>query len=126
MDRVRRRDVIKVGAAGVVLTAAPGVSHSNEVQPIADKAEPRVTPFLAYFGDAEQAMNRYVGLFEDSRILSVERYGPGEVGKEGTVKVAEFTLNGNRIMCNDIPGEHVWTFTPAVSLSSLKALTRRH
>jgi len=81
-----------------------------------NKEEPRVTPFLAFFGDAEKAMKRYVGLIENSRIVSVEHYGPGDVGKEGTVKIAAFTLNGQRVMCNDIPGEHNWTFTPAVSL----------
>ncbi|WP_145063812.1 VOC family protein [Adhaeretor mobilis] len=83
---------------------------------MANPREPRVSPFLAFFGDAEKAMNRYVGLIENSQIVSVERYGPGEVGKEGTVKIAAFTLNGQRVMCNDIPGEHNWTFTPAVSL----------
>lgn len=81
-----------------------------------NRKEPRITPFLAFFGDAEKAMKRYVGLIENSVIVSVAHYGPGDVGKEGTVKIAEFTLNGQRVMCNDIPGEHNWTFTPAVSL----------
>lgn len=116
MARISRREVLTAGAAGVVSSAATSVSKSDETKPIANQKDPRVTPFLAFFGNAEKAMNHYVGLIENSEIVSVEHFGPGDVGKEGTVKIAEFTLNGQRIMCNDIPGKHNWTFTPAVSL----------
>ena len=116
MAGVNRRDVLKAGAAGVFSITATDVSLCEEIKPMTKQEEPRVTPFLAFFGDAEKAMKRYVGLIENSQIVSVEHYGPDGVGKEGTVKIAEFTLNGQRVMCNDIPGEHNWTFTPAVSL----------
>ena len=116
MASFSRRNMLKVGAAGLVTAAGTGVSDGEEIQPTTKQEEPRVTPFLAFFGDAEKAMKRYVELFDNSQIVSIEHFGPGDVGKEGTVKVAEFTLNGTRIMCNDIPGEHAWTFTPAVSL----------
>ena len=116
MTRISRREVLSVGAAGVLSLTVTDPSRSEETKPMTNQKEPRVTPFLAFFGDAEKAMKRYVGLIENSQIVSVEHFGPGDVGKEGTVKIAEFTLNGQRVMCNDIPGEHNWTFTPAVSL----------
>ncbi|MGI9427095.1 MAG: VOC family protein [Bythopirellula sp.] len=116
MTRINRREALSVGAAGVLSLTVADASVSEETKPMTKQKEPRVTPFLAFFGDAEKAMKRYVGLIENSKIVSVEHFGPGEVGKEGTVKVAEFTLNGQRVLCNDIPGEHNWTFTPAVSL----------
>ena len=116
MTRISRREVLAVGGAGVLSLTVTEASLSEEPKPMTNQKEPRVTPFLAFFGDAEKAMKRYVGLIENSQIVSVEHFGPGEVGKEGTVKIAEFTLNGQRVMCNDIPGEHNWTFTPAVSL----------
>ncbi len=116
MAGVNRRDVLKAGAAGVFSITATDVSLCEEIKPMTKQEEPRVTPFLAFFGDAEKAMRRYVALFENSQIVSIEHYGPGDVGKEGTVKIAEFTLNEHRIMCIDAPGEHTWTFTPAVSL----------
>ena len=116
MTSFSRRDMLAVGAAGLVSVTAPGVSNGEEVQPTTKQEEPIVAPFLAFFGDAEKAMKRYVEIFENSQIVSIEHFGPGDVGKEGTVKDAEFTLNGTRIKCNDIPGKHAWTFTPAVSL----------
>ena len=66
-------------------------------------------------GTAEKAMNLYVTLFRGSATL-LERYGPGEQGKEGSVKRAEFTLAGHRLACMDSPIRHGFTFTPSVSL----------
>ncbi|HZF10650.1 MAG TPA: VOC family protein [Thermoanaerobaculia bacterium] len=76
----------------------------------------RITTFLMFSGAAEEAMSFYVSLFPNSRIVAVERYGPGEAGKEGTVKQAAFELNGMRLMCIDSPIQHPFTFTPATSL----------
>ena len=48
----------------------------------------KLTRHLMFDGVAEEAMNFYVSLFEGSEIVSLERYGPGEQGPEGTVKMA--------------------------------------
>ena len=66
-------------------------------------------------GRAEEAMNFYVSLFEQSEIRHVERYGPAEQGPEGTVKVASFTLAGRDFLCIDSPVKHAFTFTPSIS-----------
>lgn len=66
----------------------------------------QVTPFLMFEGKAEEAMNLYVSLFPDSRVSSISRYGPGEAGKEGTVRQAVFALAGQSLMCIDIPVKH--------------------
>jgi predicted 3-demethylubiquinone-9 3-methyltransferase (glyoxalase superfamily) len=71
---------------------------------------------LMFEGVAEEAMNFYVSLFRGSEILRVERYGPGEPGAEGTVKVAAFTLAGQEVLCIDGPIKHDFTFTPSMSL----------
>jgi predicted 3-demethylubiquinone-9 3-methyltransferase (glyoxalase superfamily) len=76
----------------------------------------QITPFLMFEGKAEEAMNFYVSLFADSRVLSIRRYGSGQTGKEGTVEQAAFTLAGQRILCIDSPVKHDFTFTPAMSL----------
>jgi len=76
----------------------------------------RITTFLMFTGEAETAMSFYVSLFPQSRILSIERYGPEGPGPEGTVKLADFELNGTRLMCIDSPAAHAFTFTPAMSL----------
>ena len=78
-----------------------------------------LTPFLMFNpsenGLAEAAMDFYCSVFEDSRIVKIDRYGPGEQGPEGTVRVAEFELGGNRLMAIDSPAAHAFGFTPAIS-----------
>jgi len=76
----------------------------------------KITPFLMFHGTAEEAMRFYVSLFAGSEIRSIERYGPGQPGAEGTVKRADFTLAGQDVMCIDSPVKHAFTFTPAMSL----------
>jgi predicted 3-demethylubiquinone-9 3-methyltransferase (glyoxalase superfamily) len=67
-------------------------------------------------GSAGAAMDFYVGLFRNSAVNRVERYGPGEPGAEGSVKMAEFTVAGQRLMCIDSPAKHAFTFSPSISL----------
>jgi len=67
-------------------------------------------------GSAEKAMNFYVSLFKGSKIVHVERYGPGQQGAEGTVIIADFTLAGHELRCIDSPVKHGFTFTPSISL----------
>ena len=78
------------------------------------------TPFLMFVGKqhgkAEEAMNFYVSLFKDSKVISIERYGAGEEESEGTVKHATFSLNGCEFMAADSGREHPFTFTEAISL----------
>lgn len=75
-----------------------------------------VTTHLMFEGAAEEAMNFYVSLFGDSAITQIQRYGPGEMGAEGTVKIANFTLAGREFICIDSPVKHKFGFTPAMSL----------
>ena len=75
-----------------------------------------VTPFLMFEGSAEEAMRFYVSLFRGSGINQVERYGPGGPGAEGSVKLADFTLAGQRLMCIDSPVKHAFSFTASLSL----------
>jgi predicted 3-demethylubiquinone-9 3-methyltransferase (glyoxalase superfamily) len=75
-----------------------------------------VTTHLMFEGAAEEAMTLYTSLFGNSAITQIERYGPGEQGKEGTVKLASFTLAGREHLCIDSPVKHGFGFTPAMSL----------
>ena len=74
-----------------------------------------VTPHLMFEGNAEQALQFYLSVFKDSRIVAMDKYGPGEPGKEGTIKFAVFQLGKQRINCTDSPVHHEFTFTPAFS-----------
>ncbi|MBB5437648.1 putative 3-demethylubiquinone-9 3-methyltransferase (glyoxalase superfamily) [Pedobacter sp. AK017] len=76
----------------------------------------QVTPFLTFQeNNAEQAMNFYISLFENSGIIEVQRYGNDGPGKEGTIMKAIFELNGKEFICSDSFIKHHWNFTPAIS-----------
>lgn len=77
---------------------------------------PKITTFLMFEGKAEEAMNFYTSLFDNSEIISISRYGANEAGDEGTVVHATFSLNGQEFMCSDSCVKHPFTFTPSMSL----------
>ena len=73
--------------------------------------------FLTFQGGAATAaLDLYREVFDDFELIEIDHYGPGEVGPEGTVKVAKFRLAGSDFSCADSPVRHEWGFTPAVSL----------
>ncbi|CAM3956025.1 hypothetical protein BAQ48_20250 [Bacillus luti] len=76
----------------------------------------KITTFLMFEGKAEEAMNFYTSLFNQSEIVSISRYDENGPGKEGSVIHATFTLNGQEFMCIDSYVNHNFTFTPAMSL----------
>ncbi len=77
----------------------------------------KVTPFLMFQNDnAEEAMNYYISIFEDSEIIHIKRYGANETGKEGTVNEATFSIKGQKFMCFDSHVKHQFTFTPSFSI----------
>jgi predicted 3-demethylubiquinone-9 3-methyltransferase (glyoxalase superfamily) len=76
---------------------------------------PKITPFLWFDDQAEEAANLYVSLFPNSRITKVTRYSEGGAGRAGTVMTVEFELDG-RPMVGLNGGPH-FTFTEAISFT---------
>lgn len=77
----------------------------------------QITTFLTFQkNNAEEAMRFYVELFDNSKVIDIERYDEEGPGKEGTIIRALFELNGNSFMCSDSFVQHEWDFTPAVSI----------
>ena len=76
----------------------------------------KIATFLTFQdNNAENAMNFYVELFDNSEIIKVQRWGKEGPVEEGKIMHATFDLNGNRFMCSDSPPIHDWDFSPAVS-----------
>jgi predicted 3-demethylubiquinone-9 3-methyltransferase (glyoxalase superfamily) len=77
-------------------------------------------PFLMFCGDqhgkAEEAIHWYCSVFERSRIIAIDKYGPDEGQPEGTVRVARFEIGGTEVRAIDSAAPHQFTFTPAISL----------
>jgi predicted 3-demethylubiquinone-9 3-methyltransferase (glyoxalase superfamily) len=73
----------------------------------------RITPFLWFDGKAEEAMNFYVSIFKNSKVLTVTRYGEAGPGPKGTVMTAEFQLDGQEFVALNAGPR--FKFTEAIS-----------
>jgi predicted 3-demethylubiquinone-9 3-methyltransferase (glyoxalase superfamily) len=73
----------------------------------------KITPFLWFDGKAEEAMNYYVSVFKNSKVVRVSRYGDAGPGPKGTVMSATFQLDGQEFFA--LNGGPQFTFTPAIS-----------
>lgn len=74
----------------------------------------KITTFLTFNGQAEEAMNFYISIFKNSKIVSVTRYGEAGPGPKGTVMSATFQLDGKEFFA--LNGGPQFTFTEGVSL----------
>jgi len=74
----------------------------------------KITPFLWFDGNAEEAMNFYTSIFKNSKVVRVSRYGEGGPGPTGTVMSATFQIEGQEFMA--LNGGPHFKFTPAISL----------
>jgi predicted 3-demethylubiquinone-9 3-methyltransferase (glyoxalase superfamily) len=78
-------------------------------------AEATILPFLMFQGEGSAALDFYLSVLPGARIDEMERYGPGEPGPEGTIKLARFTIGGQSVRCIDSFVKHAFTFTPSFS-----------
>lgn len=73
----------------------------------------KITPFLWYDTQAEEAANFYVSVFKNSRILNLSRYSDAGPGPKGSVMSVTFELDGQRFIA--LNGGPHFKFTPAIS-----------
>jgi predicted 3-demethylubiquinone-9 3-methyltransferase (glyoxalase superfamily) len=73
----------------------------------------KITPFLWFDDKAEEAMNFYVSIFNNSKVVSVTRYGDSGPGPKGTVMTAAFQLEGQEFVA--LNGGPQFKFTEAIS-----------
>lgn len=81
---------------------------------------PAIMPSLLFtrdrFGKAEEAMEFYMDIFEDSKRGSITKHpADAEADIRGTVMFSDFTLNGQWFVAMDGPGTHEFTFNEAIS-----------
>jgi len=75
----------------------------------------KITPFLWFDNNAEEAINFYISIFKNSKILSITRYGEAGPGKKDTVMIATFQLEGQEFIA--LNGGPQFKFTEAISFS---------
>lgn len=76
----------------------------------------KATPFLMFQGQCEEAINLYLSVFKNSKIISLTRYEEGGPGKVGDIAEGVLSINGQQFLCNDSPIQHAFTFTPSISV----------
>jgi len=74
----------------------------------------KITPFLWFNDKAEEAVNFYVSIFKNSKVMSVSRFGDAGPGPKGSVMSMTFQIEGQDFYA--LNGGPVFTFTPAISL----------
>ncbi len=75
-----------------------------------------VKPFLMFEGRAEEAIDFYIATIPNSRLIEMNKYGPGGPAKEGTIMTARASIGGQEVMFSDSFVKHAFTFTPSLSL----------
>src|SRR5213594_4413634 len=75
----------------------------------------KITTFLWFDNNAEEAAKFYTSIFKNSKILEVSRYGDAGPGPKGSVMVVKFQLEGQEFLA--LNGGPQFKFTEAISLS---------
>ena len=73
----------------------------------------KITPFLWFNNQAEEATNFYVSIFKNSKVTRVTRNGDNGPGPKGSVMSTTFVLDGQEFFA--LNGGPLFEFTPAVS-----------
>lgn len=76
---------------------------------------PKITPFLWFDKNAEEAAEFYTSVFKNSRILEVSRYGDAGPGPKGQAMVVRFQVEGQDFLA--LNGGPQFKFTEAISFT---------
>ena len=90
--------------------ATTATSRSEQTQATPQK----ITTFLWFDNDAEEAVNFYVSVFKNSKVLNTTKYGDSGAGPKGKVMTVDFELDGQRFTA--LNGGPNFKFTEAISL----------
>jgi predicted 3-demethylubiquinone-9 3-methyltransferase (glyoxalase superfamily) len=75
----------------------------------------KISPFLWFDNEAEEAMNFYVSVFKNSKVGNLTRYGDAGPGPKGSVMTASFELEGQQFTA--LNGGPHFKFTEAISFA---------
>jgi predicted 3-demethylubiquinone-9 3-methyltransferase (glyoxalase superfamily) len=76
---------------------------------------PKISPFLWFDSQAEEAANFYVRVFPNSKVVTIARYGEAGPGPKGSVMTVVFELDGKEYIA--LNGGPQFRFTEAISFS---------
>ena len=99
-----------MAATNATPTGAVATSRNERTQPRTQK----ITTFLWFDNNAEEAVNFYVSIFKNSKVLNSVRYGDVGPGAKGTIMTIGFKLDGQEFTA--LNGGPLFKFTEAISL----------
>jgi predicted 3-demethylubiquinone-9 3-methyltransferase (glyoxalase superfamily) len=107
-----RKNILNLSAPGRVVRpwGKFGFLKGERAMPI----KQRITPFLWFDGQAEEAANFYVSIFPNSKVCATSRYGEAGPGPKGSVMTVAFDLDG--LSFTALNGGPMFRFTEAISL----------
>jgi predicted 3-demethylubiquinone-9 3-methyltransferase (glyoxalase superfamily) len=73
----------------------------------------KITPFLWFDGNAEEAANFYISIFKNSKMGKISRYGDAGPGPKGSAMSVTFQIEGQEFYA--LNGGPQFKFTPAIS-----------
>jgi predicted 3-demethylubiquinone-9 3-methyltransferase (glyoxalase superfamily) len=73
----------------------------------------KITPFLWFNGNMEEAMDLYTSIFKNAKVLNAHRLPGATPGAKGKILTATFQIEGQEFMALD--GGPMYAFSPAVS-----------
>ena len=100
-----------MAATNATQTGAVATSKDERTRPFQQK----ISAFLWFDNNAEEAVNFYTSIFKNSKVLEVSRWGEGGPGPEGSVLTMRFQLEGQEFQA--LNGGPQFKFTEAISLS---------
>lgn len=96
--------------ASINAETGTAISRTPEERPQTQK----ITTFLWFDNNAEEAANFYTSVFKNSRIRDIVRYGDSGPGPKGSVMIVDFELDGQQF--TGLNGGPQFKFTEAISL----------
>ena len=99
-----------MAATNATQTGAVATSKDERTRPFQQK----ISAFLWFDNNAEEAVNFYVSVFKNSAVLKTVHYGDEGPGPKGTVMTIDFQLDGQEFTA--LNGGPQFKFTEAISL----------
>lgn len=109
--------ILALATCSLLAASGPSAAPAEDAKPPRSATPPKaqkITTFLWFDDDAEEAVRFYTSVFPDSKVLSETRWGEGGPVPEGTLMVARFQLAGQQFLA--LNGGPKFKFTEAISL----------
>ncbi len=106
--------VVRLVKTRMAETDAGAVGYGKKAIRKGENMSQKITTFLTYNDQAEEAANLYTSIFPNSKILSMTRYGEEGPGPKGSVMTASFELDGQQFMA--LNGGPSFNFAEGISL----------